>query len=209
MHRKTLSMTGIALCLLFFASAVSAQSIVIVPAGGVSKDMRSVTSNRWNLGFNLAAHAFYPLSESFWVGARLAFHNWSIDGSGWAQDVLPSYYHLQSASGSQTVVEIAPCARYAFLRSGGGLKISAQVGGGLFYVGTSEVTLRSTWNMYYSSGTETRTYSSSSMIGFGVQIGVPIDIGKRVEILPLYSLYTAGGDLYHHIALNVGIVLGK
>jgi len=209
MHRKTLCFIGAGLCLCFLASAVSAQSIVIVPAGGVSKDMRSVTSNRWNLGFNLAAHAFYPLSESFWVGARLAFHNWSVDSAGWAQDVLPSYYNLQSASGSQTVVEVAPSARYAFLRKGEGFKLSAQAGLGLFYVSTSEVVLRSTWNTYYSSGTETRTYSSSSMIGFGIQIGVPIDIGKRIEILPLYSLYTAGGDLYHHIALNVGIVLGK
>jgi hypothetical protein len=209
MHRKTLCFIGAGLCLCFLASAVSAQSVVIVPAGGVSKDMRSVTSNRWNLGFNLAAHAFYPLSESFWVGARLAFHNWSVDGSGWAQDVLPSYHNLQSASGSQAVVEIAPCVRYAFLRSGGGLKISAQVGGGLFYVLKSEVVLRSTWNIGYSSGTQTLTRSSPSMTGFGIQIGVPIDIGKRIEILPLYSLYLAGGDLYHHIALNVGIVLGK
>jgi hypothetical protein len=57
------------------------------------------------------------------------------------------------------------------------------------------------------TGTGSITYTSQSLTGFGVQLGVPIIISRVVEIQPLYTLYTAGGDLYHHYTINAGFAL--
>jgi len=208
MHRLKIMIVGVVL-MAVLGSALSAESLRIIPFGGLSKDMRSVTSNRWNMGFTLGAQIFSPVSQSFWIGGRIAFHSWSIDGQGWFNDLFPDYFTFLSASGSQSVFEIIPSLRYLFTTSEGGLNIAGQVGAGLIYVGGSEATIQGSFHTTYSSGQETRTYSSSGMIGFGIQLGLPLTLGKIVEVMPIYTLYLAGGDFYHHIALNVGIHLGK
>lgn len=191
-------------------STLSAQSLRIIPFGGLSKDMRSVTSNRWNMGITLGAQIFSPVSQSFWIGGRIAFHSWSIDGLGWFNDLFSDYYtYLSARPGSQSVFEIIPAFRYLFTNNQRGVNFGGQAGVGLIYVGGSDATIKASFRTANSYGEEERTYSSSGMIGFGIQLGLPITLGKTVEVMPIYTLYLGGGDLYHHIALNVGIPLGK
>lgn len=185
-----------------------AQSFRIIPFAGFSKDMRSGT-NMWSMGFTLGAQGFAAVSPNFWIGGRIALHSWGVDGEGWFEELYSSPYVFGSAAGHQTVIEIIPSFRYLFTNSEGGVNIAGQAGVGLISVAGSEVTINVSWHTTYSSGTETTTLSSDGMIGFGFQLGVPVTVGKSVEIMPLYTLYLAGGDLYHHIALNVGIRLGK
>jgi len=185
-----------------------AQSFRIIPFAGLSKDMRSGT-NMWNMGFTLGAQGFAAVSPDFWIGGRIALHSWGSDGQGWFEDLYGSPYVFSSASGSQTVFEIMPSIRYLFTHSEGGVNVAGQAGLGLIFVGGSDVTVNVSWHTTYSSGTGAMTLSSEGMMGFGLQLGVPVTVAKIVEIMPIYTLYLAGGDLYHHIALNVGVRLGK
>ena len=208
MNRKKLFIGGV----LFFGiycSTLQAQSLLIVPYAGISKDMRSVTSNRWKMGFDLGLNIFSRVSNSLWLGGRVGYHHWSIDGEGWLKDLFASYFVFESASGSQSVFEIVPSLRYSFTRSESGLSVSGQAGLGLFIVSASEVEVVGTYHLQYSSGEEGHVYGSNTMLGFGLQLGLPIVLGKAVEIMPVYSLYLAGGDFYHHIAFNLGYHFGK
>jgi len=208
MKRVRFFIVGI-LFLAILGSTLPAQSTLVIPYGGFSKDMRSVTSNRWNMGFNLGLNIFSQVANYLYLGGRVAYHHWSIDGQGWLTDDFSSYFTFKSASGSQSVFEIVPSLRYLFTHSEAGLKVFVQAGLGLFVVSRSEVEIVGTYNLQYSSGEEGHTYGSATMIGFGIQLGLPIRLGKTIEIMPVYSPYFAGGDLYHHIALNLGFHIGK
>jgi hypothetical protein len=190
-------------------STLPAQSMLIIPYGGLSKDMRSVTSNRWNMGFNFGLNIFSRVVNYLYLGGRVAYHHWSIDGQGWLQDTFPDYFVFKSASGSQSVFEFVPSLRYLFTHSESGLKVFVQAGLGFFVVSMSEVKVEGTYHLQYSYGEERHTYGNDTMIGFGIQLGLPIRLGKAVEIMPVYSPYLAGGDIYHHIAFNLGFDLGK
>ena len=59
-----------------------------------------------------------------------------------------------------------------------------------------------------TSGHATLTYGSTSLTGYGIQLGLPVTIAGVVQLLPLYSLYFAG-DAYHHFSVTAGVVLGR
>ena len=202
-------MVLITLCV---AHGAQAQGVSIIPTVGFSKDMRSVTSNRWNAGLNFGAGIFFKRSDALSIGGRIAYHNWSADGAGWAKDEAEnqgvSSYNLESSTGKQSVIEIVPSVQYALTRGESKVKVAAQVGVGMFLVHQGEVSISGTFSAPGSSGHGNFTYGKTSLTCMGVQVGLPVTISGVVQVMPLYSLYFSG-DAYHHIALNVGVVLGK
>ena len=190
----------------------SAQNASIIPNLGISKDMRSVTSNRWNMGFNLGLNAFWPVSGVISLGGRAAYHHWGADADGWAADYAKNFgtgysYTVQSSSGSQSVIELIPSLKIATSSGDSPTTLDVQFGVGMFLVSVSDVKIGGSFRTGFSSGTADVTFASESLTGFGFQAGLPLTIARRFQILPLYSLYWAGGDAYHHITFNAGIVL--
>ncbi len=195
------------------APLARAQRTTIVPTIGISKDMRSQTSNRWNAGLNVGAGIFFQHSDVVSFGGRLAYHRWGADGDGWAKDEAGNQgggytYQLASSSGSQSVIEIVPSARFALTRKPGSVKVAAQVGAGVFIVNQGEVSISGAYQGGGTSGQATFTYGKTSRSGGGLQAALPITFGGVVEVMPIYSLYFAG-DTYHHIGLSVGGVIGR
>ena len=181
------------------------QGILVVPNAGFSKDMRSLTSNRWKWGFNAGVDGYLHVSEIIFVGARVSYHNWSMDAEGWAEDVLSASTGIQNSSGSESVVEVIPSLRIALLPPASPIRVDLQVGGGLIFVSHTEVRIR----RRTFSGWEESVASARSMVGTGLQAALPITLASVIEVLPVYTLYAAGGDPYHHIALNVGVAFNK
>ena len=175
--------------------------------------MRSQTSNRWNAGVNVGAGVFFQRSGALSIGGRIAYHRWAADGDGWAQDAAsdygPSYtYSLEATTGHQSVLEVVPSIQIALRRTRSPVAIAGQVGVGLFLVNQSQVTISGTFGSPSTSGHATLTYGSTSLTGYGIQLGLPVTIAGVVQLLPLYSLYFAG-DAYHHFSVTAGVVLGR
>ncbi|MDP2886308.1 MAG: hypothetical protein Q8P51_14935 [Ignavibacteria bacterium] len=212
MSRKCTLMVLSMLLLVLSTEGAFAQKASFAPNAGISKDMRSVTSNRWNMGFNLGVTAFWQVSGVISLGGRVAYHSWGADADGWAEDYAkdngPSYtYAVESSSGSQSVIEIVPSMKIATSSSDSPTKLDIQLGVGIFLVSPSDVTVSGSYRSAFSSGHITVTFGGESLTGFGFQAGLPLTISGRFQVLPLYSLYWAGGDAYHHITINAGIVL--
>ena len=212
MSRRLMIFVVSAFLLLMYPKDASSQSVSIVPNAGISKDMRSETSNRWNMGFNLGLNIFFKTSEILSVGGRLAYHSWGADGDGWAKDYVGSSigsYTVDQTSGSQSVLEFVPSLKIALAGDGSPVKLDIQAGPALVIVGSSEVKISGRFSSSFSSGQGSVTFTNGSMTGFGLQAGLPISISDFVQVLPLYTLYWADGDAYHHITIDVGIILGK
>ncbi|MBI2619438.1 MAG: hypothetical protein HYW57_05100 [Ignavibacteriales bacterium] len=187
-----------------------AQGFSLVLLGGLSKDSRTQTESVWKAGLNLAGHAFVSV-PGITIGGRVAFHSWGADGEGWLKEVTKSgstSYTLNSADGSQTVIEIVPAIRLALLNPPVGLRIDLQIGAGLFLVSSSEVTVTGSFNTGTSSGQTTWVLATESLTGFGPQAALPLTLGGMIEIVPVYSAYNAGGDWYNHFAINAGFRFG-
>jgi hypothetical protein len=198
--------------LAFSAESAFAQKATLIPNAGLSKDMRSVTSNRWNMGFNFGMNAFWQLSEVVSLGGRVAYHSWGADGDGWAEDYAKDFgsgytYTVGSSSGSQSVIEIIPSVKFAITSGASPTKLDIELGAGLFLVSPGDVKVSGSYRGPFSTGTIDVTFKGEALTGFGFQAGLPLTVSDRFQILPLYSLYWAGGDAYHHITINVGIVL--
>ncbi len=205
-HRHLLGI--IVLACLLSQSAVS-QGIALSIVGGISKDSRTQTENLWNTGLNVAAHGFISL-PGLTLGGRIAYHSWSVDGEGWLKELDPNTtytYTLKNATGSQTVIELVPSARFAVINPPVGLRVDAQVGAGLFLVSQSVVEVTGSFQAPNVTGEATVRISEQSLTGFGVQAGIPVSFGP-IEVIAIYSAYNAGGDWYNHYALNAGIRFG-
>ena len=198
------------LLLIALALTAGAQTFSVIPSAGISKDMRSKV-NEWKMGFNIAVGGFFKTSETFSIGGRIAYHSWSIDGEEWAKDLYTGYSSmtLDKATGSQSVIEIMPSIKFLLTQSEGPIQLSLQAGVGLLFISPSDVMVAINYRTYNSTGHIETKVITSTVTGFGGQVGLPIAFSRRIEILPLYTLYSAGGDLYHHYALNLGVVLGK
>ena len=200
----------VAILVLLVATEAAGQGITIVPNAGISKDMRSETANYWKMGFSAGLNAYFDLPGSLSVGGRVAYHSWGVDGDGWAEDYLKVYsagYGLTSSSGSQSVVEIVPTLKYSLTPKISPLRLDLSLGAGLFLVSPGDVKLEGSYRTAFSSGTISITIRNESLTGFGVQVGAPLTIAGKFQVLPLYSLYWGVGDAYHHITINAGIVL--
>ena len=188
----------------------SARQLSLVISGGLSKDMRSKTSNRWNMGFNVGANAFISVPGLLTFGGRIGYHSRSIDGEGWVKDFLATSYSntkFKSATGTQTVIDIAPSMRFNFAPAVSPVKIGLQVGPGLFLVSESDVKFTASYSAPNVTGEVTQQFSSSSITGVGLELGLPVSFLGRVELFPQYSVYNGGGDWYNYFILNVGIAI--
>lgn len=195
---------------LLVATEAVAQGITIVPNAGISKDMRSETANYWKMGFNAGLNAYVDLPGSLSIGGRVAYHSWSADGDGWAEDYATGYaagYTITSSSGSQSVIEIVPTLKYSLTPRISPLRLDLSLGAGLFLVSPGDVKLEGSYRTAFSSGTISMNIQNETLTGFGIQAGLPLTLVGKIQVLPLYSLYWAGGDAYHHVTLNAGIVL--
>jgi len=101
-----------------------------------------------------------------------------------------------------------PSVRFALLDPPAGMRLDLQVGAGIFLVSASTVTISGTYTAPGVTGTGTLTLVSPSLTGYGPQVALPLAIAGMIEIVPVYSAYTAGGDWYNHYALNAGIRFG-
>jgi hypothetical protein len=189
--------------------SASARQLSLVATGGLSKDMRSQTSNRWNMGFNVGAQGFLSVPGLLTFGGRVGYHSRSIDGDGWVKDVFTSQSNvkLKSAAGSQTIIELAPSMRFNFTPGISPVKVGLQVGAGLFMVSEADIKFTASYSSPGVTGEITQQYSSSSLTGFGLELGLPVTIAGRVELFPQYSVYNGSGDWYNYFILNVGIVI--
>lgn len=208
MIRRIILVSAYFFIFVLFVESLSARQVKLLLNGGISKDMRSQTSNRWNSGFNVGAQVFISPTGKLSFGGRAAYHSRGIDGEGWVTDLFPSNYRYKNASGTQTVIELAPSLRYELTPSLSPVSVSLQAGGGLFLVSESEISITATFSSPTVSGEETRVYSASSLTGIGVQLGLPVSFLGRFEVLPLYCAYNGGGDWYNFYALNIGFSLG-
>jgi hypothetical protein len=189
------------------------QKLSIIPNVGFSKDVRTLTSNRWNVGFNLGADVFWNVTPIIGVGLRAAYHNWSADAEGWGEDSFNAGYYtsfrMGDVSGSQSVFEIMPAARFAFTASDAPVKVFAQVGVGVVIASESDVTMNAFYTTPYSTVSDRRTQAGSTLVGSGVHVGLPVMISNLIEIQPKGTFYLANADPYFHFGLNVGVRLGK
>jgi hypothetical protein len=183
------------------------QGVSFIPHIGVSKDMRSETSNRWKLGLNVGGYLFISMPTGISIGGRVAYHSWQGDPDGWKEDYYGSgNSRMDKFEGSQSVIELIPTIRLSLTPPLSPVRFSIQGGGGLVLVNASEVTMGVSYSYPGVSGYEETTFSSESLTGFGGQLSMSVGIGP-VEILPIYTLYLAGGDPYHHIAVGVGVAI--
>lgn len=196
---------------LMISTTAFSQGISIIPHGGLSKDMRSETANYWKMGFNLGAYLFISVPGPLSFGGKVAYHSWSADGEGWMKDFFPTSptYRLDKSSGSQSVIEIMPALRYTLSPPLVPVKFSLQAAGGLLLISASDVVIGGSYSTSNSSGYREQSISSETLSGFGLQVGPVISIASLIEILPMYTVYLAGGDLYHHYAIDIGIALGR
>jgi hypothetical protein len=204
-------LVGIFSFLFLLAGAAFAQRSTLVIGGGLTKDMRSKTPNLWNMGFVLRAAFIAPTSGKIAFGGSAAYHSRGADGDGWAKHTAElnnfTSYNLSSVSGSQSVFEIGPSVRVQLSENESKVRPYLHVGIALLLISDGDVTLKGSYTSPGVTGTGTITYTSQSLTGFGGQIGIPLIIANAVEIQPMYTLYTAGGDLYHHYTINIGYAL--
>jgi hypothetical protein len=205
------SLALIFVCLLLLTEAAFAQHSTLVIGGGLTKDMRSKTPNFWNMGFVLRAAFVAPSSGALAFGGTAAYHSRGADGDGWAKHTAEfnnlTTYSVSSVSGSQSVFEIGPSIRVRLSESESAIRPYFHVGAALLLISDGDVTIKGSYTAPGVTGTGSITYSSQSLTGFGGQLGLPLVISNTVEIQPLYTLYTAGGDVYHHYTINVGFAL--
>ncbi len=205
------SLAGSIVCVLLLTNAAIAQRSTLVLGGGLTKDMRSKTPNFWNMGFVLRAAFIAPSSGKIAFGGSAAYHSRGADGDGWAKHTAElnglTTYNLSSVSGSQSVFEFGPSMRISLSESESKVRPFLHVGVALLLVSDGDVTLKGSYTAPGVTGTGSITYSSQSLTGFGAQVGIPLIIANVVEIQPMYTLYSAGGDLYHHYTINAGIAL--
>lgn len=196
---------------LMISTTAFSQGISIIPHGGLSKDMRSQTANYWETGFNIGAYLFISVPGPLSFGGKVTYHSWSVDGDGWMKDFFPTSptYRLDKSSGSQSVIEIMPALRYTLSPPLVPVKFSLQGAAGLLIVTASDVVVRGSYSTSNSSGSREQTIGGQTLTGFGLQVGPVISIASLIEILPMYTVYSAGGDLYNHYAIDIGITLGK
>jgi hypothetical protein len=203
------SMRKLILCSLLFtlSGPASAQGLSLSILGGVSKDSRSKTENLWKMGFSGAVQGFVSI-PGLTIGGRVAVHFWGADGEGWLKELDPTPSHtLQSSSGSQTLIEIVPSARFGLLNPPVGPRLDLQLGAGIFLVNAGDVTISGAFDTGTSSGQTTWVLTQEKLTGFGPQVGLALGIGM-FEINPVYTAYSAGGDWYNHWAVNAGVRLG-
>jgi hypothetical protein len=205
MKPRTLILVFIALC--WYTSIVVAQQLAIELAGGISKDMRSQTSNRWNTGFALSGSLFAGVVDWLSVGGRIGYHSRGIDGEGWAEDMYSGFsgsYTVRDAKGTQTLIEVLPALRFHLSRDQAPTMVYFQAGAGFFLVSESDIEITTSYQSTNVTGQETVSYSDNTLTGIGVQLALPFVISRTISLYPLYSLYLGGGDLYHFYALQLG-----
>ncbi len=204
------------LAIVFFAfhnETIVAQSATLMIQAGLSKDMRSVTENLWNAGPNFAVSYFIKKSERLSIGGQISYHRWKVDEKGSLKEfegsTLDTYstYSIKGSSGTQTVFEITPSARYALSEANAPVRFSVQAGVNIVFAKESDIKIGYDYTAPNTIGFREIVVRGQSLTGFGIQVGLPITISNRVEGLPLYSPYMVSGDIYHHFAANLGITL--
>ncbi|HLA69327.1 MAG TPA: hypothetical protein VJN65_06460 [Bacteroidota bacterium] len=210
MRARFLSFPVLVSLLLIPSQAVFSQGLSLSLLGGISRDSRTKTENFWKMGLNLGAHAFVSL-PGITIGGRIAYHSWAADGEGQLKEVQQSTLvssNITSTEGSLSVIEIVPSLRFAILNPPVGARLDLQIGAGMFLISSSTVTISGTFTTGTSTGSGTVTLTSGSLTGFGPQVALPLSLAGMIEIVPIYTAYTAGGDWYNHYALNAGFKFG-
>jgi len=207
MNRRFIADLPSALLLFILAGTALSQNLHIIPGAGISKNLKTLTADRWSMGYNIGIDVFRQLDRSISVGGRVGYHGWPINAKGWASDLLPSNYSVRSASGSQSVFELAPAVRLETSTGTELVKFSLHLGLVLLVVARSDVDIRTTFGSSASIAYGELRVGGTTSAGFGGQVGVPIIVGGVIALFPLYSVYVLEGDPHHHFAVNIGFVI--
>ncbi len=198
------------LALLILGMPAFSQGFSISGSAGISKDVRFFGSNEWNTGFCIGTDVFKGVNEKLFFGGHLMVHHWKVDVNSLADMVNEDNVTITGSSGQATVVEIFPSARFLAIRQEGFLA-GIQVGAGLVYFAGKKGSISYSFQSAYSHGSGTLTLTPSNpypWTGIGLNLGIPVIIGKYLQIMPAYCLYLANGAIpYNHISLSAGINL--
>ena len=202
--------------MLFSVNYGNAQNVSFTPSASISKSFGD--EDYWNLGFSVGANLFYSTHKTFSFGGRIAYNRMSPNGGevlNWGDG--PSYdYDVESTSGSFSIIEIVPSIQIATSTSDDDqdIRLSFQIGGGLFMLMRSDVTAKGTYTypaggMTSGSFITTAGLSDDSETKPGVQLGVEFSYKRKLMIQPLFSLVFTDENSTTYASVCIGYIFGK
>ena len=216
MNRQSIIISFSLFIMLFSVNHGNAQNFFFTPNASINKSFGD--KDYWNLGFSVGANLFYSTPKIFSVGGRIAYNRMRPNGN----EVLnvgdgPTFdYDVESTSGSLSIIEIVPSIQIATSTSDSDqdIRLSFQIGGGLFMLKQSDVYAKGTYTyppggMTSGSFTTTVNLSDDSKTKPGVQIGVDFSYKRKLMIQPLFSLVFTDENSTKYASICIGYILGK
>lgn len=202
--RRILVAPGLALLMLFCATAAPAQSTWRIDvSGGAARDNTARIEDFSDWGFDVGLSAWFVANQTVQLGLRFGYVRWTPD-KGEVSDAVPIVLTDVKVKGDTDIWEFLPSIRIGTPFGGSPIGIFGQFGAGL-YVWREEAKAEGT-----AAGVSTTVSvvnESSENFGFNAGFGVKLGTGKGfgLELLPLYNIVSVNGDPRQYYTLNMGI----
>jgi hypothetical protein len=182
-------------------------SVVAFPAssqfsitGGYSKisSTENFQNELWSGGYYLSGLGLIQMAKGLHVGLWGAYHRWGISRSYFLE------YIDFSISGSARNIQIFPCLRYEFIKTGT-FRPYIHIGAGLSIMSAKAEVSMPSYEIYSVDESHTR---------FGANMGIGARIftsrSMSIEALALFNLYfKEGGAATNWYSLGIGFNFGR
>ena len=163
--------------------------IVCIVDAGLSMPLGDI-SDFYNSGFVVGFNVFYPWSERFHYGGRIAFNKWGVDDGGWTGTDI---------DGSSLMIEFVPMARYLFLNDDASTTtFFAQAGLGFY---------RFSFDVDVTHESETQNFDDSDInLGLCFGGGMILEKGNREWIIqPMLNQVFTDGNSSTYLSITFGM----
>jgi hypothetical protein len=191
----------------WFLSFLIMASVVAFPAssqfnimGGYSKisSTENFQNELWSGGYYVSGLGLIQVAKGLHVGLWGAYHRWGINYS-----YFQEYIDI-SISGSASNIQIFPCLRYEFLKTGT-FRPYIHVGAGLSIMNAKADVSSLGYEIF--SADESRTGFGSN---FGIGVRILTSKSMSIEALALLNLYfKEGGGTTNWLSLGIGLNFGR
>lgn len=148
-------------------------------------------SDFYNSGFVIGFNMFYPWSERFHYGGRIAFNKWGVDDGGWTGNDI---------DGSSLIIEFVPMARYLFPNDDASTTtFFAQAGLGFY---------RFSWDVDVTDAADITHNHDGSDVNLGLCFGggMILEKGNREWIVqPMLNQVFTDGDSSTYLSITIGM----
>lgn len=189
--------------LFLFLNISNGQNIL---GGGIGLSMPTGDgSEYWKAGFIINGEYFKKFSDNIFIGGRAAWNRWTPDEDELLADVGNLGGVSVDISGSASVIELIPSARYYLTTNQGEqLQFFGQAGLGLFIISLDAKVKASYMGQSFDMGID----DSDSNLGINLGGGAIFDLGNmKLSICPLYNIIFTSGESTSYFTVNLGIVL--